>query len=422
MVLTLSDVLARVEEASIDVLLGEETVQQALALAQQEKAGLLPQLFLNASQRRAQTASVGGSPANSGVNNRFDGTLNAQINVLDPVRIARYQAAKVGVDVARLAETDVRQAVLALATELFFGHLRNLARLDVVDADIERARSLLDLAQRQLDAGVATQIDVTRAESLLATAEQARLQQETEVIATELQLKRLLTLDPERPLRLRSYYMTERLPDDPVLSGQLAFLEQTAFEQRADLLLATRLLDRSELEVRAARFNRLPALAITGSYGYATEVVFDGDESDVWSVGAALSVPIFDGNETRALTRLARSRLRAAELQQADIERQISIELRLALQDLRSRNAQVGVARRTVALANDELRLAQIRFENGVADNREMVEAQNRLANAADNLVEALFRLNLSRLALARATGDVRDILNGRNDAPDEQD
>jgi outer membrane protein TolC len=49
-----------------------------------------------------------------------------------------------------------------------------------------------------------------------------------------------------------------------------------------------------------------------------------------------------------------------------------------------------------------------------VADNREVVEAQNRLAQAEDNLVEAVHQYNLSRVELARARGDVRTILAER--------
>ena len=89
-------------------------------------------------------------------------------------------------------------------------------------------------------------------------------------------------------------------------------------------------------------------------------------------------------------------------------------ELRLALQDAGSRNAQIAVAEKSLQLAQEELRLAQQRYRQGVADNREVVEAQNRLAIADDSLVEAVFQYNLSRVELARAKGDVRAVLAER--------
>jgi len=84
------------------------------------------------------------------------------------------------------------------------------------------------------------------------------------------------------------------------------------------------------------------------------------------------------------------------------------------VQDAASRNAQVGVAEKTLGLAQEELRLARQRYQQGVADNREVLEAQTRLAEAGDNLVDAVFRYNLSRLELARARGDVRSVLAER--------
>ena len=96
------------------------------------------------------------------------------------------------------------------------------------------------------------------------------------------------------------------------------------------------------------------------------------------------------------------------------LELQISAELRLAAQDATSRHAQVAVAEKGLGLAREELRLAQQRYQQGVADHREVVEAQNRLAQAEDNLVEAVHQYNLSRVELARARGDVRTILAER--------
>ena len=60
------------------------------------------------------------------------------------------------------------------------------------------------------------------------------------------------------------------------------------------------------------------------------------------------------------------------------------------------------------------MELAQKRFQQGVADNREIIEAQNRLAIASDGRVEAIYQYNLSRVELARAKGDVRGILAER--------
>lgn len=404
--LSLERAFAAVDEASVAVLLSREALAQAMANAEQSRANVLPQLSLGATQRRSRSASVGSTLARTGVNNRFDLALSGELNLLNPRNIATYQAARAGVEVAELDVAATREEVLAVVATFYFQHLRNLARLDVVDANIARARALLELAERQMAAGVATQIDVTRAQALLATAEQDRLQQETIVTASDFQVKRLLGLPLEPPLRLAPFDVRREPPE-----RFSALTEETAFETRSDYLRARRLLDQTELEVRAARFNRLPALSLQGSYGDASETPFN-DETRVWTALAAVSLPVFDGFRTGALTRLALSRRRAQELRVADLEREIGTDVRLAIQNVRSRHAQVEVARSSLRLAEDELRLAQTRFEQGVADNREIIEAQNRLAIASDNRLEAVYQYNLSRLELARARGHVRTILD----------
>ena len=404
--LTLGESLTLVADTNLNVLISREAVNQAIEQVAQSRSGLMPQITLDASQRRNLSASVGANLVRSGVNNRFDGQLNGRLDLLNPSNIARYKAAKMAVTVAELGEAGVRQSIMATVATTYFAHLRNLERITVLDDNISRAQSLLELAQNQLNAGVATRIDVTRAESQLAVAEQARLQQDTVVQGSELQLKQLLALDIGQPLQLAPFAVRRNSP------GVYTSTEtDLVYDRRPDLQSAQTLLEQNQLEVRAAKYGRLPSLALIGSYGYATEYAFDGNEAKTWSGSLALSIPIFDGSRIRSLTGLAMSRQRAQALRVRDLEYQISAELRVARQDATSRLAQIAVAEKGLALAREELVLAQKRFEQGVADNREIIEAQGRLSTASDNVVEAVYLYNLSRVELARVRGDVRTIV-----------
>lgn len=408
--LTLEGVFSAVERVNINVLIGREAIAQALGEANQQRVGLLPQVSLNADQRRTRSVSVSDNrPRDGGTTNRFDGKLTGTFDLLSPTQIAAYRAARRGVDVAEFDYRQTLQSVLANVAQTYFLHLRNLQRIVVLDANIERARVLLDLARRQLDAGVATQIDVTRAEAQLAIAEQARLQQDTIVVQSELQLKRLLDIDASASVELAAFNVRRV---DQELFG--ASYDASAFEQRADYLREQKALERNKELLRAAKFERFGTLSLFGEYGYVTGRAFDGRELEEWEGGVSLSVPVFDGLRTNADKRVAFAQVRSQEFRLRNLELLISSELRLAAQDARSRHAQVEVAERSLRLAQDELSLAQRRYEQGVADNREVVEAQNRLAEASDNLVEAVFQYNLSRLELARAKGEVRTILSER--------
>lgn len=409
-VLTLEEALGTVERVNLNVLLSRESVAQALEAVRQQRANVLPLINGTVTQRRSQGVSIAtvvvasGRPAS-----RFDALVTGSFAAFDPELLSALKGARLN---ATLAQTNFRaivQDVLADVAAGYFAHLRNLRRLDVLDANISRARSLLDLARNQLNAGVATQIDVTRAEAQLAVAEQSRLQQETAVYESELILKRLLDVEPGAAVRFEDFRVQQIKPE------LFAFSEQrTAFEQRADYLAAQQAVDIAKTAVRTASLQRLPALTFTGNYGVASANFDDDSKQEQWSAGVGLAMPLFDGMRISSDRRIALSRQRAQELRLRNLELQISSELRLAVQDAGSRNAQIAVAEKNLRLAQEELRLAQQRYQQGVADNREVVEAQNRLAIADDNLVEAAFQYQLSRVELARARGDVRSILRER--------
>ncbi|MFT3780638.1 MAG: TolC family protein [Nibricoccus sp.] len=406
--LSLEDSFGAVEKVNVNVLVSREALSQAIAVSQQQRANLLPRVSLDAQQRRTHALSVSNDVlVDPGVTNRFDGKLTGTYNLLSPTQIASYRAARRG---AESAEADYRltmQNILTSVAQTFFLHQRNIRRIAVLDANIERARALLDLARRQLAAGVATQIDVTRSEAQMAVAEQARLQQDTTVVQSEMQLKRLLDLDAGVALKIAPFTIRRASQE---LFG--AGYDKAAFEHRPDYTRAQKTLQQNRENLRAAGLQRLGTLSVFGEYGYVSPRAFDGKEKEAWLGGAELNVPIFDAFRISADKRVALSQVRSQEYRLRSLELLISSELRLAAQDARSRFAQVEVAERSLRLAQDELSLAQRRYEQGVADNREVVEAQNRLAQADDNLVEAVYQYNLSRVELARAKGEVRDILS----------
>lgn len=404
--LSLEEALGSVEKANLTVLLSKESVLQALEQVTLARVAMLPIVNGSLQQRRTKAVPLTNTGATSArPTNRFDALLTGNVSLVDFQRWSIGRSAKAGAELAQADYVAVQQTVLANVAQTYFTHLRNLRRLEVLDANIARARTLLELARNQLTAGVATQIDVTRAEAQLAVTEQARLQQVTTDLQSELLLKRVIEIPVSQTLRLEDFRVQRT-------DGQMLMFaeDKTTFEKRADYLRAQKAVEQAKIDVRTAKFERLPALTLGGTWGRAAPN-FDDDKLPQWSVTGALSMPIFDGFRAGADRRVALSRQRSQELRLRNLELQISAELKLAAQDANSRNAQITVAEKNLNLGREELRLAQQRYQQGVADNREIVEAQNRLAIAEDNYVEAIYQYNLSRLELARAKGDVRMVL-----------
>lgn len=410
--LTVEDVIRMVEASNLQVLLSREGIEEARQIYEQRKAALYPQLDLNLQQGRNQFVNVGRGFDIPGVDlsappaNRFDGTLQGSVSLLSTRKFSNWKLARLGVEISELDHETLYQDVLEIAISAYITHVRNLAGLDVIDANIRRNQALLDLATDRFNAGVATQIDVTRAEVNLANAQQARLQQETQVLNSELQLKRILNLDLDTPIKVEE--LSDRVGSVPRVP--VGMTTEAVLERRSEYQAALRIQDQNRLARKAAAWQRIPDVELFGNYGYATEVFLDGDEQETWGVGVRLVVPIFEGFRIQAEKRQADSRIRAQDLVIEQLEDQVDSNLRFLRKDVQSRFDQIAVAKKAMDLRREEVDLATTRFEQGVADNTEVVDAQNNLAESEDNLVEAYFQYALARLSLVRELGDVRRV------------
>ena len=94
------------------------------------------------------------------------------------------------------------------------------------------------------------------------------------------------------------------------------------------------------------------------------------------------------------------------------MKQQVELDVRLALDSIKSAASQVDTAREGLALSENELAQARRRYEGGVANSIEVTDAQTRLDRARDNQIAALYNYNLARLDLATATGSIAEYLN----------
>jgi outer membrane protein TolC len=97
--------------------------------------------------------------------------------------------------------------------------------------------------------------------------------------------------------------------------------------------------------------------------------------------------------------------LRQKRQQLENLRAQIDYDVRTALLDLAAAAEQVAVARSALDLANQTLDQARDRFTAGVADNLEVVQAQDVVASANENYISGLYAHNVAKILLARAIG-----------------
>ena len=415
--LDLAAVFQRTAQMNSSVLTGREVATQAHAAADVQRVALLPNVSLRAQQQRAQSVSVTNTTAaQSATARRCDGQLNGSMTLLNLQQSASYNSAKRAAAAADGDAESTLQFALADAAACSYTELRNQTRDVVLAANVARAQELLTLAQNQLVAGTVTRIDVTRAEAQLAQARLAQLQNQTTSKQGVQSLLLALDYDALQSLALKPTNIApQTTKSSAAVLASRELVTTNYFARRADWRRAQHSLEQAVLDEKAARYERAPSVALTGSYGKAAAYL-DTNKEDEWSTGVALSVPVFDGLRSNADRRSALSRRRVQEIKLHALENQIKAEIDFAEADANSRNQQIEVARQNLRLAEDQLQLARQRYQQGVADNQEVIDAQNQLALANDNAIEAQYRYNLSRVELARARGEVRDVLTEKTE------
>jgi len=409
--MTLADAFARAPEANYTLLLQTEAVTASEARQSRSRADLLPSIDLSVTQARAQSPSIGGFankipglPERT-FDDRFDALLRASFSLFDANRWADFGVARFETRIARLQVEDAAQEVLAGIAEAYLGLQREQAQIAVREAAIARDKVLLDTAQQRLEAGAGTPLDATRAEVRLAGNELALVRQQAALTESRLTFQRLLNLPLGEDLTLVEVPLSEVSP----AAASVGLVTQI-MEARPDAQIAQMTLERNELARRATRYERLPDLELSGSWGYAAEAWGD-DAQEQWSIQLGLTAPIFEGFRIAANQREAESAVRSQELVIDELRLTVETDYRVAVVNLESRWQEVAVARRQAALAAQELELEETRFREGVGDNNLVVDAQANLAEAEAAVVDAVFQYQRARLTLNRVQGDVRAFL-----------
>jgi outer membrane protein len=123
-------------------------------------------------------------------------------------------------------------------------------------------------------------------------------------------------------------------------------------------------------------------------------------------------VPIFDGFRRESRRSESASQYQQEKIRLRDLEQQVELEVREALDSLHSAQAEVDAARDGLMLAENELAQAQRRYQAGVTNSIEVTDAQTRLDRARDNQIAALYDYNLARIDLATGTGTIGEYVN----------
>ena len=409
--------IALAPEGNTRVKLAEEAIKQAETRVAQSRAALLPDFEgyiqdqsetnnLRAFGFRVLSSPIAGFtiPSFVGPFDVFDARINVNQSVFDFSSIRRYQASKVAVEAVKADNEGTRDQVTDQVARAYLAGLRASAALETARANVELSEALRKLAQSQKEAGTGTGIEITRAEVQLANDRQRLLVAENEVERAHLQLLKVIGLKLDSRVELTA--KLEYVPMDNLDDAQALV---TAREHRAELKAQERREENAKLSYSATKLERVPSLGAFGNYGSLGSGIQDALPTRTY--GISLKIPIFDGGRRDARRAESASLYRQEKIRSVDLKDQIELDVRLALDSLRSADAQVKAAEEGLMLAQNELAQAQRRYKAGVANSIEVTDAQTRLDRARDNRISALYNYNVARIDLGTSMGTIQTMI-----------
>jgi outer membrane protein TolC len=405
--LTMRDAIDRALRFNLSVRVAGTRVEEAAGARERRLAALLPHVSAGAlaSLQNRNLKAFGFSFSLPGVQiptvvgpfSNYDFRVFADQTLIDRQATHLLRSSEQQQQAARLDDQDARDLVVRQAAGLYLDAQSTQAEVQAAESRLATSQALFKLAQDQHATGLATGIDVLRANVQLQRDQQSLLVARDASETAILVLERFIGTNPGTPVEL-----ADRLEFRRVEIPEVGHALHGALQERSDYrsLLAQR---QSLIEQqKASRARYLPKLAVSGNYGALGRGF--GEMPGTGLIEASVSVTLFDRDRKGESEELD-SRLRSVSEQIADLERGITQELRKAILDLQSAAQQVQVTQSGLDLAHSELALAQDRFRNGLTDNIEVVTAQASLEAAQDSHILALARHADAATALARALG-----------------
>jgi len=399
----LQSVIATALDNNRDLRLASLRIEEARAQYNIQSADRLPTLNGVASGSRARVPGSLTSSGNPAITSTYQVGLSLASFELD--FFGRVRSLSKAALAQFLATSEARQAAqISLIAEVAKAYLAERAYTEqylLVQKTFEGRQESYKLAKQRFDAGASSALDLRLNETLVASA---RITLAT-LARQRAQATNALTLLVGKPL-------TE-LPDAQPLAGQNIVTELPAglpsdlLTRRPDIRAAEQRLRAANANIGAARAAFFPRISLTAGAGTASNTLsglFDSGSNN-WSFAPQLVLPIFDAGRNRGNLTLSEVRKNTAI---ADYEKAIQVAFREVADALVARSAideQLDAQRAFLTAQTERFKLVEQRFQGGVANSLDVLDAQRELFAAEQALVQvSLLRLT-NAVDLYRALG-----------------
>lgn len=319
------------------------------------------------------------------------------------------KASKVFVELSKRATQSSRVDVTTKVSKAYYMVLLNQERSILMDVNMTRLKKTLDDTKAFWENGLAEKIDYDR----LSVAYNNLLVEQENInrslgLATYL-LKFQMGMDVNANLVL-----TDKLADVKFDVSSMVSADKFDYAKRAEYGIFETQFKLAQLDLKRNKVAYLPTAAAYGSLsgGAFRETFSIFSMGYGWFptavIGAKVTMPIFTGLQRHSRTQQAKVKVQQADNNLDAMKKAIDLELSSAFTSLQNASASYNIQKKNIEIAEEVVRVAKIKVDQGVGSNLELVTAETALKEAQTNYYSALFDALAAKIDFDKANGNIK--------------
>ena len=325
------------------------------------------------------------------------------------------EAARLALNLADLQLETTLQGIRMQATEYYYDVLHTRNMIEVEQESVRALQEHLDNVNAQFRVGTVAKSDVLSSQVNLAEAQQSLTTAQNNYDNAVARLNNFIGLPTNTILRPQEQLTYNRY------NFSLESCTAYALENHPDCAIADYQVRQAQAQRRALKAGYRPSVNAVATKNITGKEPFRDNITDSWTAGISMSWDVFDGGVTSSQIKEADASLTSAEESAAAARESIQLEVQTAFLNLRAAEQNIETTAIAITRAEEDYKIAQVRYAAGVDTNLAVIDAEEDLTDARSNYYYALYNYNTAKASLDYAMGipvsiDVTRYVNAANE------
>ncbi len=379
------------------------------------RAGALPQINGSASVKYnaiipSMPLEVGGQTQYLKMGQPWNSTAGLSVNqqIFNQSLFTGLKAARTTREFYTINRQLTDETLIEKVANAYYDVFQTQLQLETIDNNLENTNKTKTVIEGLVTAGIARQIDLDR---IIVNINNLVAQRQIVVNALELKenaLKFAIGMPIETDIELPEETFDVNLELATTTMDLAGRTEIKLMEKQAELL---------ELNRKSMKAAYYPSLSFGGDIGYqGFGQGIPGSNDFKWfptsGLGLNLSIPIFNGGSTKAKINQATIQIKQLEVDMEDTRLGLNLANENAKAQIKNSLLTVDANRRNVQLSKEVLEDTQNNYRSGLATLTELLDAENALATAENNLNTSLLNYKIAEVQLIKANGQLKSLVN----------